>query len=97
LEVEPVGKDKLYYQLFHRTCAAIYEAKRFGYKRAVMLVHSFAQLPPPPALPACFSDFSDFASAIGMPVAKPGTISAPKQLDHIEVRLAWVSDSKVQP
>ena len=33
----------LFYQLFDRTYATIYEAKRFGYCRAMMLVHSFAE------------------------------------------------------
>ena len=92
LDVDPRGVDKLYYQLFHRTCAAIYEAKRFGYKRAVMLVHSFAERPAPPAMPACFDDFSAFTRALGMLITSPGSISPPKLCDGIEVRLAWVSD-----
>lgn len=92
LEVDATGSDKLYYQLFHRTCAAIFEAKRFGYKRAVMLVHSFAEKPASPAMPACFDDFSAFARAVGMPVTCPGSISLPKVCKGIEVRLAWVSD-----
>ena len=84
--------DKLRYQLFHRTCAAIYEAKRFGYQRAIMLVHSFAERPVPPAMPTCFDDFAAFTRAVGMPVSSPGSISAMKLCDGIEVRLAWVSD-----
>lgn len=32
LEVAGDEVTNLYYQLFHRTCAAVYEAKRFGYR-----------------------------------------------------------------
>jgi hypothetical protein len=81
-----------YYQLFHRTCASIYEAKRFGFRRAIMLVHSFAETVNSSNSPAWFADFGKFSVAIGMPVSSPGSISAPKTCDGIEVRLAWVSD-----
>lgn len=92
LEINPRDVDKLYYQLFHRTCATIYEAKRFGYRRAVMLVHSFAERPVLPAMPACFEDFAAFAHVAGMPISSPGSISNPKVCGDVEVRLAWVSD-----
>jgi Domain of unknown function (DUF6946) len=82
----------LFYQLFHRTCASIYEAKRFGYKRAVMLVHSFAEAGAHSPVPPGFADFSKFSKAVGMPVVRPGSISQPKTCEGIEVRLAWVSD-----
>ncbi len=91
LNSETVGS--LFYQLLHRTCASIYEAKRFGYKRAIMLVHSFAERPTPPAMPACFEDFCAFSRHVGMPVASPGSISSAKLCDGIEVRLAWTSDA----
>ncbi|MGD9741391.1 MAG: hypothetical protein AB7J30_12385 [Hyphomicrobium sp.] len=90
VDVNSVGG--LFYQLFHRTCASIYEAKRFGYKRAIMLVHSFTETRAPSAVPAWFDDFSKFSCAVGMRVIRPGSISAPKTCEGIEVRLAWVSD-----
>lgn len=93
LGVDPAGVDGLHYQLFHRTCASIYEAQRFGFKRALMLVHSFAEVPMPPGKPACFEDFSAFAHYVGMPVIRPGTASSPKHCDGVEVRLAWASDN----
>lgn len=92
LEVDPRGLGKLYYQLFHRTCAAIYEAKRFGYRRAIMLVHSFAEKPAPPAMPACFEDFSAFASAVRMSVDSPDSISEPRVCGGVQLRLAWAAD-----
>lgn len=90
VDVKVVGG--LFYQLFHRTCASIYEAKRFGYKRAIMLVHSFAETRASPEYPAWFSDFKRFSIATGMLVTNPNSISLPKFCDGIEVRLAWVSD-----
>jgi hypothetical protein len=90
VDVKTVGE--LYYQLFHRTCASIYEAQRFGYKRAVMLVHSFAETCTPSGMPACFDEFRKFSVAMGMPVQQPGSISPSKTCEGIEVRLAWVSD-----
>jgi hypothetical protein len=91
LGVEQNAVSGLYYQLIHRTCAAIYEAKRFGYQRAIMLVHSFAPSPDMSS-PACFAEFSTFSKAVQMPVLKPGSISASTICENIEVRLAWVSD-----
>jgi hypothetical protein len=92
LGVEPNIVGPLYYQLLHRTCAAIYEAKRFGYGHAIMLVHSFAVPQLPAELPACFDDFRKFSRAVGMPVAHPGTVSPPKKCEGVEIRLAWASD-----
>ena len=92
LGLDRLSVGSLYYQLLHRTCAAIYEAKRFGYSRAMMLVHSFAAVSAPTGFPACFPEFRDFAEAMGMPVAIPGSVSLPKECYGIEVRLAWVTD-----
>ncbi len=93
LDVDPTAVGRLHYQLFHRTCVALFEAKRFGYPRAAMLVHSFAAKPTPPAKPAGFDEFSAFALAVKMPVEGPNTISAPRPCDGVEMRLAWVSDN----
>ena len=92
LGVDAKTVGELFYQLFHRTCASIYEAKRFGYNRAIMLVHSFAEPGAHTESPAWFDDFSKFSCAVAMPVACPGSISTPKTCESIEVRLAWVSD-----
>jgi hypothetical protein len=96
LAVDTKTVGRLFYQLVHRTCASIYEAKRFGYSRAVILVHSFAKVPVISASPAGFDDFSKFACSVGMPVTHPGSISPPKLCEGIEVRLAWVSE-KIAP
>ncbi|WP_425067298.1 DUF6946 family protein [Reyranella sp.] len=93
LEINPADSDGFYYQLFHRTCASIYEAKRFECKRAIVLVHSFAAIPEAPLKPACFEDFSAFTTKIGMTVIRPGAISTSKTFAGIELRLGWVSDN----
>jgi hypothetical protein len=90
LAVQVALTGPLYYQLFHRTCAAIYEAKRFGYGRAMMLVHSFDCTDP--KQPAGFAQFQRFAKFVGMPVDGPNLVSSIRICDGVEVRLAWVSD-----
>ena len=92
LEIDPADSGGFYYQLFHRTCASIYEAQRFECKRAIVLVHSFAAIPEGPLKPACFEDFSEFTTKMGMPVSRPGAISTSKTYAGIELRLGWVSD-----
>jgi hypothetical protein len=49
----------LRYQLFHRTAAAVLEARRFGAHHAAMIVHSFAQDH------MNFDDFAAFCQAMG--------------------------------
>jgi hypothetical protein len=91
-QVKAEGIGGLYYQLFHRTCAAIYEAHRFRYQRATMLVQSFGAPILASGLPAGFEEFRFFANAIGMPVQEPGLLSPPKDCSNVEIRLGWVSD-----
>lgn len=93
LGVRPDAVNDLRYQLFHRCCAAIYEAKRFRYPRAMMLVHSFAPVGRDATMPAGFTDFAAFASVLGMPIAAPGDVTMTKMCEGIEFRVAWVSDS----
>lgn len=87
LAVDPAAMGPLYYQLFHRTCAAIYEAKRFGYTRAAMVVHSFS------AEKAWFAEFVAFTHAIGMPISKPGHFSPDHICDGVAMNIGWVSDT----
>ena len=61
----------LRYQLIHRTAAAIFEAKRFHSRTAVMMVHSFD-----PA-DAGFADYRLFANAIGFRDVEPLTPLVP--------------------
>ena len=89
LEVAPDAIGGLFYQLFHRACAAIYEAQRFRYDEAMMLVHSFSEGG------AWFEDFAAFSKAVGMPVDSPNSLSSPRLCGGIKTRLGWVSDKPV--
>ncbi len=86
LEIDPDSTGNLFYQLFHRTCAVLYEAQRFRYEQAAMLVHSFS------TSDAWLPEFMQFAEAVRMPVSGSGTISAPRMCEGISMRLGWVSD-----
>ncbi len=79
--------EGLYYQLLHRTAAALYEAQRYGFPRALMLVHSFS------SDSAWFPEFAQFAAAMGMPVAAPNGVSEMRVCEGVELRLGWVSDT----
>lgn len=93
LEVDEARVGDLHYQLIHRTCAAVYEAKRFRYRRAMMLVHSFAAADGTTGFPPCFEEFRAFSHVLGMPVSKPGSVSLAKSLGGVELRLGWVTDA----
>ncbi len=93
LGVRPETVNGFRYQLFHRCGAAIYEAKRYRYPRAMMLVHSFAPVGRDGTAPAGFADFAAFASSLGMAITAPGDVTIAKICEGIEFRLAWVADT----
>lgn len=75
--------DTVRYQLLHRTASAIIEAKRFGAKHAVMLVHSFSQSN------LWFEDYSAFAALLGAQV-EVNRITSIGERDGVHLHLAWV-------
>lgn len=52
-------------QLLHRTCSAVYEAKRYRCRHALMLVHSFS------TTHRWFEDFAAFSRAMSLPLEEP--------------------------
>jgi hypothetical protein len=76
----------LRYQLLHRTASAIYEAKRYRTKLAVMLVHSFSDDE------NGFSDFIAFLTAVGFRAPTAGVLAGPVTLDGISLYAGWVND-----
>jgi hypothetical protein len=88
LQIRGPSIGALRYQLFHRTAAAIIEAKQAGASQAAMIVQSFD------ANRAGFSDFVAFADAFGTPVAEAGRLSPPRVLDQVTIRLGWTDNSK---
>lgn len=86
LDLDPKMCDGLRYQLLHRTASAVYEARRYRCRHAMMLVHSFSPTH------RWFEDFSSFALAMRMPVEHPGQCSIARVFEGISLRLCWVSD-----
>ena len=78
--------DPIRYQLLHRTASAVLEARRFGARQAVMLVHSF------PQGQDWFDDFEAFAGLFGASVSRGSTVPV-RQLDDVRLHLGWASDA----
>jgi hypothetical protein len=74
------------YQLLHRTASAVIEARRFGARHAVMMVHSF------PAGKDWFGDFAAFAALYGASTKRGSTTSVAELGDQL-LHLGWVSDT----
>ena len=84
LVAENVGD--LRYQFFHRTAAAILEARRYRASRAVLLIHSFC----PNA--TGLNDYIAFGRRLGFEKLGRDLISEPRTIGGIELQLAWISD-----
>lgn len=76
----------LRYQLFHRTAAAILEARRYRAKRAVLMVHSFCENA------TGLSDFEAFFARMGVQGAGRDKLSEPVQVAGVELWIGWASD-----
>lgn len=87
LELEPSEVGNLRYQLLHRTASAIYEAKRYRCRHALMLVHSFS------TTQRGFSDFAAFSAAMAIPIPQADQCSPARICADVSLRLAWVADS----
>ena len=85
LDLLELGRDDvggIGYQLLHRTASAVLEARRFGARHAVMLVHSFSQE---------LMHFDDYASFVGLygQKAEANRLVEAKQLGGITLYLGW--------
>jgi len=83
LELERGDVGEVGYQLLHRTASAILEARRFGARHAVMLVHSFSQE---------LKHFDDYAGFVGLygQTAEANRLYEAKQLGDVTLYLGWV-------
>lgn len=86
LGIPPAQVGSLRYQLLHRAASAIYEAKRYRARHALMLVHSFSPTH------RWFEDFAAFSCAMGQPLQRPGLCSIAKAYEGVSLRLAWAAD-----
>jgi len=82
LELDRQAVGEIGYQLLHRTASGVLEARRFGARHAVMLVHSFSQEL------EHFSDFSAFVGLYGQSVSANQLVEA-KRLGDVTVYLGW--------
>lgn len=83
LRLERTAVGGIGYQLLHRTASAVLEAKRFGARHALMLVHSFSQEL------AHFEDYAAFVGLFGQP-AKVNCVIEATKLDDVSLYLGWV-------
>lgn len=83
LELDRDAVGGIGYQLLHRTASAVLEARRFGARHAVMLVHSFSQE---------LSHFPDYAAFVGLygEVADANRLVKARRLGDITLYLGWV-------
>jgi hypothetical protein len=88
LEISNSDISTLRYQLFHRTAAAIYEAKRYRASVALLLVHSFS------TKQSGWTDYAAFVRAMGFAdEPERGKVLGPKHLSTVELYTAWVADT----
>ena len=87
LGLNALPPDELRYQLFHRTAAAVLEAKRFKTDRAAMVVQSFSQEH------RWFEDFAAFAAMFGLQ-AEPGQALNYDLPSTMPLTLGWVVGSE---
>ena len=77
------------YQLLHRTASAILEARRCHFPLALMMVQSFEESR------SSWADYAAFASHLGL-TAERGVVVGPRQVDTIDLYLAWVDSPKAR-
>jgi len=87
LGISVASASSLRYQLLHRTAAAVLEAKRFKVRQAAVLVHSFCPRS------SGKQDFGEFVDALGAGAVDEGEMSRPIDLQGVEVRFGWITDS----
>ncbi len=80
---QPLPGD-VYYQLIHRTAAAVIEARRFKTDAACMIVHSFSPTG------KWFDAFERFAAMLGVP-AKLGKLLHVRPNDVLPLYIGWAA------
>jgi hypothetical protein len=78
--------ETLRYQLLHRTASAVYEARRYHAKVAIMMVHSFDPLD------KGFEDFARLSVTMGMAGAAATCLVGPVNREGVDLYLGWTAD-----
>jgi len=86
LGLDSSGVGVIRYQLLHRTVSALLEARRYGAREALMLVHSFD------ATDSSLDDYQAFAGALGLTNAETNAITSPTVRGDVTLRLGWVKE-----
>ncbi len=76
------------YQLLHRTASALIEAKRFGAKKAIMIVHSFSKDD------LWFEDYRGFLHLFGLD-AEPGQLVFVGEKQEVRLYCGWVRGNQI--
>jgi hypothetical protein len=86
LGFDPSEVGDLRYQLFHRTAAAILEARRYRARRAVLMVHSFCEHA------TGLEDFVSFFDRMGAKGVGKDKLSAPAAIGGVTLWVGWTAD-----
>jgi hypothetical protein len=86
LGLDRASVGDLRYQLFHRTAAAILEARRYRARKAVLMVHSFCEEA------TGLSDFLAFFERMGVKGCGRDALSEPAYIGDIVLWAGWASD-----
>ncbi len=86
LGLDAADAGNLRYQLLHRTVSALIEARRYGAREALMLVHSFD------AADSSLDAYQVFAAALGLTNAAPNAITDSTLRGDVTLRLGWVKE-----
>ena len=86
LELDRDAVGGIGYQLLHRTASSVLEARRFGARHAVMLVHSFSQE---------LEHFDDYAAFVGVygQTAQANRLIEARHFADITLYFGWVVGS----
>lgn len=87
LGLNPEAIGGLRYQLFHRTVAAVLEAKRYRTRQAAMIVQSWS-----PHHDG-FEDYRAFFAALGLPGLEPGVFSNALAIEGVLLRTGWSAEA----
>ena len=74
------------YQLLHRTVSALLEARRYGAREALMLVHSFDRDN------TSLDAYQTFAAALALDNAAANAITSSVVRGEVTLRLGWVKE-----
>ena len=91
-----IGID-LRYQLFHRTAAAVLEAKRYAATTALLLIHSFGSGDRSQSEENRHAqnrnDYEAFLDKLGMRDRAEERVNGPVMIDGVALYSAWIDDS----